>query len=205
MSTPIAIAGGLIAGSILTYVILAKDQKAESREEGMIAERADEIVIYYRLRQDECPGLFENLEAVPKGQPRASRLKVLVLMGFDAGTPMGGNAGQPTLVAAPLLPRSQTSNFSVLLKDPKAEHREGSTMPNGADEIVVYYRLRQDECPGLFDDLAAVPKGQPRASRLKVLALRGFNADRLTRRSTEQTGLPDTPKPQASRKHIHPI
>ncbi len=113
MSTPIAIAGGLIAGSILTYVILAKDQKAESREEGMIAERADEIVIYYRLRQDECPGLFENL--------------------------------------------------------------------------------------------AAVPKGQPRASRLKVLALRGFNADRLTRRSTEQTGLPDTPKPQASRKHIHPI
>jgi uncharacterized protein YerC len=205
MSTPIAIVGGLLAGSILTYVILAKDQKAESQKEGTIAERADEIVIYYKLRQDECPGLFDDLATIPKGQPRASRLKVLVLMGFDAGTPMKGNAGQPALAAAPLLPRSQTRNLSVLIKDPKAESREGGTLPDGADEIVIYYKLRQDECPGLFDDLATIPKGQPRASRLKVLALRGFNADRLTGRSTEQITLPGTPRPPASRKHIHPI
>lgn len=45
------------------------------------------------------------------------------------------------------------------------------------EEIVIQYRLRRDEYPRLFADLAARKKGIPRASRLKVLALRGFDLE----------------------------
>ncbi len=45
------------------------------------------------------------------------------------------------------------------------------------EEIVIQYKLRRDECPHLFADLAARRKGIPRASRLKVLALRGFDLE----------------------------
>lgn len=69
---------------------------------------------------------------------------------------------------------------------------------NQTEEIVIRYRLRQDECPSLFEDLAAVPKGLPRANRLKVHALSGFNAERLISRSTEQPALPAAPQPSRS-------
>ncbi len=48
---------------------------------------------------------------------------------------------------------------------------------NESDEITVHYKLRRDECPRLFDALASVPKGIPRANRLKVLVLTGHNAE----------------------------
>lgn len=86
----------------------------------MKGNQADEIVIRYRLRQDECPSLFEDLAAVPKGPPRASRLKVLTLRGFDAEAMRRGNAGQPALPAAP---QPSSSNRSILsdLIDGKVE------------------------------------------------------------------------------------
>ena len=31
-------------------------------KEGMMEDSVSEIVIYYKLRQDECPNLFANLE-----------------------------------------------------------------------------------------------------------------------------------------------
>ena len=71
-------------------------------------------------------------------------------------------------------------------------------MEDGVSEIVVYYKLRQDECPGLFQDLAAVPKGQPRANRLKGLVMSGFSFERLTRGNAEQQALPAAPQPSRS-------
>ncbi len=64
-------------------------------------------------------------------------------------------------------------------------------MTNVADdeEILIQYRLRRDECPRLFADLAARRKGIPRASRLKVLALRGFDLE---------SALGDRQKPESA-------
>ncbi len=81
-----------------------------------MAGSVSEIVIYYKLRQDECPALFANLEAVPKGQPRANRLKVLTLRGFDAEAMRRGNTGPPALPAAPQPSRSDTSILSDLIE-----------------------------------------------------------------------------------------
>lgn len=82
----------------------------------MMEDKVSEIVVYYKLRQDECPDLFENLEAVPKGQPRANRLKVLTLRGFDAEAMMRANAGQPALAATPQPSSSHTSILSDLIE-----------------------------------------------------------------------------------------
>ena len=79
-------------------------------------DKADAIVIHCRLRRDECPLLFANLAAVPKGPPRASRLKVLVLSGFSFERLIRGNAEQPASAAAPLLPPSRTSILSDLIE-----------------------------------------------------------------------------------------
>lgn len=84
--------------------------------EGMMKDRVSEIVVYYKLRQDECPDLFENLEAVPKGQPRANRLKVLALSGFNAERLIRGNAEQSAVRAAPKPPSSDTSILSDLIE-----------------------------------------------------------------------------------------
>ena len=75
-------------------------------------------------------------------------------------------------------------------------------MEDGVSEIVVYYKLRQDECPGLFQDLAAVPKGQPRANRLKGLVMSGFSFERLTRGNAEQQALAATSQPSSSNRSI---
>ncbi len=83
-------------------------------------DKADAIVIHCRLRRDECPLLFANLAAVPKGPPRASRLKVLVLSGFSFERLIRGNAEQPALSAAPQPSRSDTSVLSDLI-DGKVE------------------------------------------------------------------------------------
>ena len=83
-------------------------------------DEADAIVIRCRLRRDECPFLFANLAAVPKGLPRANRLKVLTLRGFDAEAMVRGNAEQPALPATPQPSRSDTSILSDLI-DGKVE------------------------------------------------------------------------------------
>lgn len=92
----------------------------QKTKDGMMQDGVSEIVVYYKLRQDECPDLFKNLEAVPKGQPRANRLKVLTLRGFDAEAMRRGNAEQPALPAAPQPSRSDTSILSDLI-DGKVE------------------------------------------------------------------------------------
>lgn len=66
------------------------------------------------------------------------------------------------------------------------------------EEIVIQYKLRRDECPALFEDLAARKKGLPRAGRLKVLVLRGFDVERSSggdrRESRQNAGAPpETP------------
>lgn len=84
-------------------------------------DEADAIVIRCRLRRDECPSLFANLEAVPKGLPRANRLKVLVLGGFiSQNMAMRENTGQPALAATPQPSDSQRSILSDLI-DGKVE------------------------------------------------------------------------------------
>ncbi len=70
------------------------------------------------------------------------------------------------------------------------------------NEIVIRYKLRRDECPELFDNFAAVPKGLPRANRLKVLALRGFDARNPVREDTDQSCVPATPQPPRSHRRI---
>ena len=67
----------------------------------------EEIVIQYRLRRDEYPRLFADLAARKKGIPRASRLKVLVLRGFDLEGTLGdrqepGSAMTSTSQAVPM-------------------------------------------------------------------------------------------------------
>lgn len=81
----------------------------------MMEDAADEIVIHYRLRRDECPFLFANLAAVPKGPPRANRLKALVLRGFVAET-LPRESGQPTSPATPQPTHSNTSILSDLIE-----------------------------------------------------------------------------------------
>lgn len=57
--------------------------------------------------------------------------------------------------------------------------------------VEIYFRLRRDECPDLFDNLVGVPKGQPRAQRLKVLSIRGFDSERRTLEAAPpQHGVP---------------
>lgn len=86
----------------------------------MMEDQADDIVIHYRLRRDECPFLFAEFAAVPKGPPRANRLKVLVLRGWGAEYLMRGNTAQPALPATPQPVRSNTSLLSDLI-DGKVE------------------------------------------------------------------------------------
>lgn len=74
------------------------------------------LVIRCRLRRDECPSLFANLVSVPKGPPRAHRVKVLVLSGFSFERLTRGNAEQPALPAAPQPSRSDTSILSDLIE-----------------------------------------------------------------------------------------
>jgi hypothetical protein len=88
----------------------------QETKEGMMEDEADAIVIRCRLRRDECPSLFANLAAVPKGPPRAKRLKVLTLRGFDAEAMMRGNAGQPALAATSQASSSHTSILSDLIE-----------------------------------------------------------------------------------------
>ena len=56
--------------------------------------------------------------------------------------------------------------------------------------VEIYFRLRRDECPDLFDNLVGVPKGQPRAQRLKVLSIRGFDSERRTLQAVRPPGVP---------------
>lgn len=66
----------------------------------------NEIVIQFRIARDECPRLFENLANVEKGLRRASRLKVLVIRGFDA------EVSSANISARPVVPEDSSSSSS---------------------------------------------------------------------------------------------
>lgn len=95
MSVLITVAVAYIAAGIVAYLIETRPQKAETQVEG---DGADEIVIHYRIRREECPSIFADLAAVPNGPARGNRLRCLALRGFDAetfGRKRGDWPGQP--------------------------------------------------------------------------------------------------------------
>jgi hypothetical protein len=72
-------------------------------------------------------------------------------------------------------------------------------MSEGDEELLISYRLRRDEFPQLFANLAAVPKGPPRAARLKALVTQGFAAEQKIAEPSDESAIGTACPPQLER------
>jgi len=57
------------------------------------------------------------------------------------------------------------------------------------EEVIITYRLRRDEYPQLFANLAAIHKGPPRAARLKALVTQGFTTERKIPEPSDESAI----------------
>lgn len=75
-------------------------------------------------------------------------------------------------------------------------------MSEGDEELLISYRLRRDEFPQLFANLAAVPKGPPRAARLKALVTQGFAAEQKIAEPSDESAIGTACPPQLGRSFM---